>query len=186
MIDVDGIKTYSNRFALDALAKLAAAIPAHHAIVEIGVYRGGSLRTIAQAATTNHVGGIDTWGLEAAYSGGSEDPAKYGIENMRIAEKAVEGLGVTLTRDYSVNAANNYIGPPIGLLYIDGEHTYEAVKADFNAWKRHLAPDAVVAFDDYTNKPEHEGLRAGVNELLTEGLELLAVHGGRLAVTRRV
>jgi hypothetical protein len=33
-------------------------------------------------------------------------------------------------------------------LFIDGDHRYEAVRADFAAWQPHLAPGAIVAFDD--------------------------------------
>lgn len=183
MITVDGIKTYSNAEALDALAQHASRVAKTKAIVEIGVYRGGSLRTIAQAARC-HVYGIDAWGLEGTYPTRSENPNKYGLDNMRIAQQAVAHLdNVTLTRALSAQAAANYDGPPIGMLYIDSDHTYDAVLADWAAWHPHLAPRAVIAFDDYDHK--HPDLTRGVDTIVaTHHLRPLEVHGGRLAITR--
>jgi hypothetical protein len=40
---------------------------------------------------------------------------------------------------------------PIGLLHLDGDHTYEGVVADLQAWLPHLTWDAVVALDDATD-----------------------------------
>ncbi len=183
MITVDGIKTYSNAEALDTLATLAGRVAKTKAIVEIGVYRGGSLRTIAQAARCK-VYGIDAWGLPGTYPSGTENPAKYGADNKAIAERAIAELdNVTLIRDYSTEAAGKYDGPPIGMLYIDSEHTADAVLADWEAWSPHLAPRAVICFDDYDHK--HEDLKTGIDLIVdTAGLQPIEVHGNRLAVTR--
>ena len=186
MLNVAGAKTYSNREALDELARLAAATSTDHAIVEIGVFRGGSLRTMAES-TTAPVYGIDAWGMDDLYQGDSgESGGKYdGDQDMETARKLTEHLdNVTLVRDYSSCAAANYDGPPIGTLYIDAEHTYEAALADYRAWKQHLAPNAVVAFDDYTET--FPGVKRAVDEIVaTDNLAALKVHGGRLAVTRK-
>jgi hypothetical protein len=37
---------------------------------------------------------------------------------------------------------------PVSLLFIDGDHRYAAVRADFAAWEPHLVAGATVAFDD--------------------------------------
>lgn len=183
MITVDGIKTYSSREALDALADLASKVAKSKAIVEIGVYRGGSLRTIARAARCR-VYGVDAWGLPGVYPPGTENPDKYGVENKAIAERAVADLdNVTLIHNYSADAAATYDGPPIGMLYIDSVHTRDAVLADWHAWSQHLAPRAIVCFDDYDAK--HPDLVAGIDHIVaTAELAPIEVHAGRLAVTR--
>lgn len=182
MIEVDGVKTYSNKGALEALAKFASHVQPPDSIVEIGVYRGGSLKTIAQAMQPGvRVIGIDTWGLEGAYESGSENPEKYGIENMKIAERLLEGVhNVILDRNFSVEAAKGYAGT-VGMLYIDGEHTYEAVHADFKAWSPYLHEGSVVTFDDYTAKPEHLGVRKAIDEIAAAYLDNFKVYGNRLA-----
>jgi len=48
----------------------------------------------------------------------------------------------------SLPAAGKWDGSPIRLLFIDGDHSYKATKADFEAWNPYLAPDGLVAFHD--------------------------------------
>jgi hypothetical protein len=40
-------------------------------------------------------------------------------------------------------------GPPIGLLFIDGDHSFRGVSADARVWIPRTAHKAVVIFDDY-------------------------------------
>jgi predicted O-methyltransferase YrrM len=40
---------------------------------------------------------------------------------------------------------------PISLLWIDGDHSYEGVKMDFECWLPHLQVNASIAFDDATD-----------------------------------
>ena len=40
----------------------------------------------------------------------------------------------------------------MGLLFIDGDHTEEGVTRDYDCWRPHLRADAVIAFDDSTNR----------------------------------
>ena len=180
MIKHDGIKTYSNEEALDALADHASRVVGN--IVEIGVYQGGSLRRIAEA-TDAHVYGIDTWGLEGAYASGSEDPEKYGVANMFRAEAHVEGLlNVTLIRGFSDEVADDWYRT-VDMLYIDAEHTYDAVIRDFLAWRPHLEHRAIVAFDDYRS-PRNKPVKDAVDKLVADGfISVPRVYGGRLAVS---
>jgi hypothetical protein len=39
----------------------------------------------------------------------------------------------------------------VGLLWIDGDHRYEAVREDFLSWLPHLLPGTTVIFDDATH-----------------------------------
>jgi hypothetical protein len=51
-----------------------------------------------------------------------------------------------------VNLTSEIVAPnwkePIGLLFIDGDHTESGVRRDWSCWSPHLTADAVVAFDD--------------------------------------
>ncbi len=53
---------------------------------------------------------------------------------------------------------------PVRLLFIDGDHSFDAVKADFEQWSRFLVVDALIAFDDVTG--QYEGAERYYNELL--------------------
>jgi len=79
-------------------------------------------------------------------------------------------------RDWNVLANKNLIGSLIQsdtlfaakadwmaivtFLFIDADHSYEAVKADFNAWQGKLKPKGVIAF--------HDSNLEGVSQLLSE------------------
>ena len=58
-----------------------------------------------------------------------------------------------------MQAAKNWSGPPIGLLFIDGDHSYDGCRADIRSWLPKLEPGAYVAFHDFPN-PDFEVRRA--------------------------
>src|SRR5690606_41405407 len=71
------------------------------------------------------------------------------ICNMHEAERHCAGLdNLSLIRAFSADAARAYDGPKIGLWYLDAEHTYAAVLADFDAWVPHFGKGCMVAFED--------------------------------------
>lgn len=71
----------------------------------------------------------------------------------------------------------------ISLLWVDGDHSYEGVKRDFNCWAPNLSSDALVAFDDAADP--NLGPRQLINELVAtlDFEEVLAV--GKIVVIRR-
>ncbi|MGC2857241.1 class I SAM-dependent methyltransferase [Novispirillum sp. DQ9] len=56
---------------------------------------------------------------------------------------------------------------PIALLWIDGDHAYEAVALDLKTWEPHLVPGAKVVFDDAQNP--NSGPARVVQEALASG-----------------
>jgi predicted O-methyltransferase YrrM len=67
----------------------------------------------------------------------------------------------------SHDAAQTLDTGPIRLLYVDGLHTYDAVKTDIADWVPKLVRGGVVVFDDYFK--EGVGVRRAVDELLASG-----------------
>jgi predicted O-methyltransferase YrrM len=47
-------------------------------------------------------------------------------------------------------------GRRIDYAFIDGDHTYDGVRQDFELCARHAAPDAIVAFHDVAPQPSPE------------------------------
>lgn len=84
---------------------------------------------------------------------------------------------VTLHRATSVSVAGAWASGDVGLLHIDGNHRYKAVLADIDAWTPHLAPSAVLVFDDYHR--EVTGVADAVHERFGVPDDILA---GRLAM----
>lgn len=183
-----------------ALADFAAQVPRDQAIVELGVFHGKTALQMAWGAgqangvgNGAHIWAIDAWDLPGnvyAEHGGMAD-------NRAWARYWVRGLGysnaITLVHQFSQDAAGLWtVGPgmgglgerPIGLLYVDGDHTYEGARRDIESWAPHLAPDARIAIDDYLNENYSEVQRA-VDDLVESGvLAPVEVYHDRLAVTR--
>ena len=165
------------------LRRLAALVPADHAIVEIGSFRGQSSAYLAAGARDGlgaHVYAVDPWDLAGNVSG------KHGCTAPEIREDFERQLRacrlwsrVTPMRAFSTDAAKAWSGPKVGLLFIDGDHTERAVRADVKAWTPHLADGAVICFDDYDTRP-NPGVKIVADEM---GCEVVA---GHLAVVRSV
>lgn len=177
--------TLTEQAAVNWLSTIAATIPKDQAIVELGVYQGGSLTHLcdgAQQGNNPPVFGIDGWGITSIYRNKPQMRRRYGQQNQRIAAQAAPTA--TLIRDLSTNTGHHWDGPPVGLLYVDATHGYHAVIADYQAWQPHLAPHAVVAFDDYRSD-RFPGVVKAVDQLVQDGhLEPITIIGTRLATTR--
>jgi predicted O-methyltransferase YrrM len=64
----------------------------------------------------------------------------------------------------------------IRLLFVDGSHDYEEVKADIDAWLPRVIPGGVVVFDDYFATKPTWNVRRAVDELLSSGQVQPSLH----------
>jgi predicted O-methyltransferase YrrM len=170
----------------DALAELAAAVPDDLAIVEVGSFRGKSTAYLASGAKSGagaQVFAVDPWDLPGTVYG------KHGYNVPKVREQFEEQLRavklwsrVTPIQAFSVDAAADWTGPKIGLLFIDGDH--DRVVEDLAAWSEHLADDHVVALDDI-DTPRNPKVREVADFLAANGYTLEVV-AERLAVLRPV
>ena len=96
--------------------------------VELGVHAGDSYFTIVEAMHVGKAYGVDTWT-------GDEHAGFYddGIWNM-VQDVNKQYPNSTLLR-MPFDEAASLIQDDINLLHIDGLHTYEAVKHDFETWE---------------------------------------------------
>lgn len=184
------VEILTQRAALVWLKQEAAHVPADQAIVELGVYRGGSLKALCDGAEEGNnapVYGVDSWGSRPGiYRGRPHMLSRYVPTDMQAAAEYTGGRA-QLIHATTVEAARDYDGPTVGLLYIDAEHTQPSVLADFHAWRPHLASSAVVAFDDHEPGKIGRGVMRAVSQLVTQAhLVAPVLVGDRLAVCQRV
>jgi hypothetical protein len=167
-----------------ALAVLAAEVPADLAIVELGSYKGMSTAHLATGAKDGqgaHVYAVDPWDLPGNVYGKHGYSAPIVREEFESQLRALRLWSrVTPVRAFSTDAAADWSGPPVGLLYVDADHAESAVRADVAAWTPHLADGHVLAFDDL-DTPRNPGVRVVVEELVATGYRL-DVQAERLAV----
>lgn len=139
------------------LARLASLVPGDQAIVELGSFKGKSACYLARGSKVGdgaRVHAVDLWDL-----GGQGEYVHLGFDlaetfetfERQVAAAKVKTM-VTAHKGASTDVAATWSGPPIGLLFIDGDHRYHAVKADLEAWLPHCAPGAWVAFHDYSRQ----------------------------------
>jgi len=168
------------------LADMATQVPKDQAIVELGVFQGRTALLMAWGARQGqgaHLWGIDAWNLP----GNTYGPPFNELGSKTWAEYNVMALGynsgITLVNTFAAEAARDWTGPPIGLLFVDDDHSKEGALAAVELWAPHLAPGAVIALDDYGH-PDWPGVREAVDELVAEGfLAPVEIFHDRLAVT---
>ncbi len=117
-------------------------------IVELGVGRGDSYCAFCQAVDQlgleTRCFGIDTWK-------GDDHGGLYGESVLDELKQHHDGRYSgfsTLLRSTFDDAAPRFEAGSVDLLHIDGYHTYDVVRHDFNVWLPKLSGRAVVLFHD--------------------------------------
>jgi predicted O-methyltransferase YrrM len=128
----------------------AAAAPAEGAIVEIGSFKGRSTVGLAYVAQRYGLGAVVA--IDPHTSPSTTDPDLAGQRStyddfQTNLRRAGVGDAVHVRRAFSHEVARSWSGP-IRLLWIDGDHVYEAVKQDLALFRRYLAPGGIVAMHD--------------------------------------
>jgi len=131
-------------FAYDLVRNLKPKL-----IVELGTYKGTSLFSFAQAvkdsALKTEIHAIDAWegdvhmgfyGSEIYHSVVDIVHRNYGQQQIRLCKK------------YFDEAVKDFPNHSIDILHIDGTHTYEAVKNDYENWKNKVKLEGVILFHD--------------------------------------
>lgn len=118
-------------------------------IVELGTYMGTSFFTFCQAIKDKNLKtfciAVDTWRGDE-YTG-SYDPKVYD-KIVSTISMYYDKIHTRLLRNLFSEAVTSFEDESIDVLHIDGLHTYEAVKEDFETWYPKLAPNAIVLFHD--------------------------------------
>ena len=173
-----------------ALYELCKEVIPIGGVIEIGVNRG--LSTCFEAAGGNRVFAFDPydpekWQATKEWPQHPEDEKAYDF-----AGRQWHALGlhnIVLQRKASP-AALGYLqsdAVPLGLVFIDGEHTYNACKADLEAWSPLIAPGGYLCLHDYVNIDDAHS--DGVPQAAAEALSPQEWEGPRIvhsmAVYRR-
>jgi predicted O-methyltransferase YrrM len=129
--------------------KSARQAPDRAVIVEIGSFKGRSTVSFGYGCegTEKHIYAIDL------FEGDGKD---YGQgEFQKIFQSNVDRCGltqyVTAIKKHSLEVAKAW-DKPIDILFIDGSHEYEDVKADFDAFYPFVKKNGIIAFHDIKGK----------------------------------
>lgn len=143
-------------------------------IIEIGAYRGRSTIALSVGSAEGHnapVYAIDPHETFKGLFGGNFGPG----DRRAFFKNMLRSGGWQNVR--LVNLSSEVVTPgwqlPVGFLWIDGDHRYEAVKRDLDCWAPHLLPGAPIAFDD----TDRGGAKKLVEELVEAGWTEVEVVG---------
>ena len=116
--------------------------------VELGTHGGVSFASFCNAVARCHVPGkcfaVDTW-LGDNHAGHYGEDVYNDLSGF-VAERFPSFA--TMLRCYFDDALAQFEDGSIELLHIDGLHTYEAVRHDFESWRAKLSDRAIVLFHD--------------------------------------
>ena len=146
----EGYFTFPNLYA-----HVVRKFPSNSHFVEVGCWKG---RSVAFMAVEIHKSGksirfdcVDTWnGSE------TEDPHnndKY-VKSGTLYEKFLSNTErvkhiITPKRGDSVQMASSYEDDSLDFVFIDGDHRYEMVKADIQAWLPKVKSGGIISGHDY-------------------------------------
>lgn len=127
-------------------------------VVELGSHYGVSFFSFCESAErfspNTCVYAIDSWE-------GDEHAGYYGDSIYRqvseYREKYHKRNGI-LIREYFDRACEKFEDESIDIIHIDGLHTYEAVKEDYELWKDKLKQEGTFLFHDWNVKENNFGV----------------------------
>ena len=147
---------------LASLCKWANEQGAVGKAVEIGAYSGEGTEVIAKYF--KEVLAVDPWlnGYDINDVASQQCPMKFVFDAF---QERTKGLGnVMFSRGKSLDALEFVRDGSLDLVYIDGDHRYEAVVADIKGWKPKLRSGAILAGHDWSFKD----VQKAISETLTD------------------
>jgi O-antigen biosynthesis protein len=146
-------------------------------IVELGCFSGFSYSVFCQAVQTFELDtqccAVDTWL-------GDEHSGFYGpgvFETFNAYNEAHFGSFSQLIRADFDDALEHVPDGSVDLLHIDGRHSYDAVKSDYDNWRRKISERGVVLFHDTNVRERGFGVARLWLELSREHKHFEFLHG---------
>jgi Methyltransferase domain len=158
---------------------LLRKLPKAGAVVEVGVWEGDFSQRLLDRLRPRTLHLVDPWQFVpeqgSAWYGGARAESQEDMDRIyervtaRFSREVADGR-VVISREPSVEAAKTMASRKFDVVYIDGDHTYDAVRADLRAWAPLVAENGVLAGDDYGDAGWWAGgVKRAVDEFASQG-----------------
>lgn len=131
-------------------------------VVELGTHYGVSFFSMCQAvkdaSLDTELHAVDTWEGDLHAKIGYNEKNKVFNTFKSEFEKNYSTLNIKLHRRFFDDAVNEFANGSIDVLHIDGFHTYEAVRHDFETWLPKMKKDGIILFHDIHEKKDDFGV----------------------------
>jgi predicted O-methyltransferase YrrM len=153
MIDITRALAIDGWMSPEELTWLAEQARECSVIIEVGSHLGRSTAALADHCP-GHVFAVDKWADASVFAAFMEKKCRNVLKMVGTSPEIANAFAPELCVD---------------LVFIDADHSYEAVKADIAAWRRFVKPGGILAGHD------HDGGWPGVEKAVDEAF------GGRFA-----
>lgn len=159
------IEPRQNLFEIEALFRAVAALSPKR-VLEIGTARGGTLYLWTQAAVDNAT--IVSIDLPGGEFGGAYPSCRIPFyESFARPSQHLHLVRADSHAPETVQRVRSLFGTElIDFAFIDGDHTYEGVKADYRLYSPMVRPGGIIAFHDILPRPDLPDIQ--VNRLWNE------------------
>lgn len=119
---------------------------------EIGVWEGRFAETLCRSIPSLHLLCVDSWAPEPNYPHFKNDAVHLDAAYHR-ARARLATFNVRILRRRSTVAAGEVTDGSLDFVFIDANHSYDAVMADLDAWGPKVRRGGIVAGHDYRDVP---------------------------------
>jgi predicted O-methyltransferase YrrM len=130
-------------------AALAGLASGAWRVVELGVYEGSSAQVLCRALSADaelHL--VDPFVDATGWALRPGSKASATATRLAVGRAARGGPKVVWHLARSQDVGRRWSGGPVDLAFIDGDHSPEGCREDWEAWRDHVAPGGAVAFHD--------------------------------------
>ena len=122
-------------------------------VLEIGTARGGTLFLLTKFSSPNaHLISLDLPGGQ--YGGGYNKWTGYFFKSFALDTQKISLIRADSHKDSTLKKLKKILkGKPIDVLFIDGDHSYEGVKKDFEMYSPLVKAGGIIAFHDIVIHP---------------------------------
>ena len=150
-------KAKIKKISSDKRAYILEQLANNSKLVEVGVWKGDFSKQIWNIANPNLLVLVDSWTFDETIRGcapqvNGEEPLNQNFFDQAKKDtynKFENYQNVHILDLNSLDAASNYADNFFDYIYIDAEHTYEAVSRDLKAWYPKLKKNGTLFGDDY-------------------------------------